>query len=144
MQFQFPITSTEILLNCIPQRQPIVMVDSLLCYAEAAVTAGFTVNKTCIFTRDNQLTEPGLIEHMAQTVALHTGFAYFIKKEAAPTGYIGSIANLKIDRLPKVDEKIETTATILHEFGGVTLVDIVSKIKNEIIAQGQMKTVIAK
>ncbi len=144
MQFQFPITSTEIILNCIPQRQPIVMVDTLLCYAESTITAGFTVNKTCIFTSNNQLTEPGLIEHMAQTVALHTGFAYFIKKEDAPTGYIGSIANLKIDRLPKVEENIETTATILHEFGGVTLVDIVSKIKNEIIAQGQMKTVIAK
>ena len=144
MKVAFPITSAKILLKCIPQRNPIVMVDTLYAFNDNEVSAGLSIDNIGLFIKNNTLQEPGLIEHMAQTVALHTGFAYFIKKEAAPTGYIGSIANLKIDRLPKVDEKIETTATILHEFGGVTLVDIVSKIKNEIIAQGQMKTVIAK
>jgi len=144
MQFNFPISNQEILLNCIPQRAPIVMVDSLISYNENEVCAGLKVLTTNLFSKEGMLQEPGLIEHMAQTVALHTGFSYFINKEAAPTGYIGSIANLKINSLPKVNEVIETKATILHEFAGVTLVEIVSKVNDEIIAFGQMKTVIAK
>ena len=81
---------------------------------------------------------------MAQTVALHTGFGFYVKNQQAPMGYIGSIANLKINRLPIAGENIHTTATILQEFAGITLVDIVCQINNETIATAQMKTVIAK
>ncbi len=111
---------------------------------ETEVSAGLSVETAGIFIKNNALQEPGLIEHMAQTVALHTGFGYFIKQEQAPTGYIGSIANLKINRLPIANEKIQTTATILQEFAGITLVDIICQINDETIATAQMKTVIAK
>lgn len=144
MIFEFPITNKELLLSCIPQRDPIVLVDALVTYSERAVTSGLQVSAQNLFIQGNLLTEPALIEHMAQTVALHTGFGYFLKKDEAPTGYIGSIAQLVINRLPKIDENLQTTATILHEFSGVTLVDLVVTIKEEIIATGQMKTVIAK
>lgn len=139
----FPITSKEILLQCIPQRDPIVMVDQLIQYSENQLIAGHFVKKDRLFTT-NVLTEPGLIEHMAQSVALHTGYSYFIKQENAPVGYIGSISQLVINRLPKIDENITTYVQIIQEFGGITLVDIVSKVEEEIIASGQMKTVIAK
>lgn len=139
----FPITSKEILLQCIPQRDPIVMVDQLIQYSENQLIAGNLVKKDRLFTT-NVLTEPGLIEHMAQSVALHTGYSYFIKQENAPVGYIGSISQLVINRLPKIDENITTYVQIIQEFGGITLVDIVSKVEEEIIASGQMKTVIAK
>lgn len=144
MNVSFPITSNEILLKCIPQRNPIVMVDVLYAFNDNEVSAGLSINSYGLFIKKNTLQEPGLIEHMAQTVALHTGFAYFLKSETAPTGYIGSIANLKINRLPITGEKIHTTATILQEFAGITLVDIICQINNQIIATAQMKTVIAK
>lgn len=144
MNVSFPITSNEILLKCIPQRNPIVMVDMLYAFNDNEVSAGLSINSYGLFIKNNTLQEPGLIEHMAQTVALHTGFGYFLKSETAPTGYIGSIANLKINRLPITDEKIHTTATILQEFAGITLVDIICQINNQIIATAQMKTVIAK
>lgn len=144
MKVSFPITSAETLLKCIPQRNPIVMVDVLYRFNETEVSAGLSVETAGIFIKNNALQEPGLIEHMAQTVALHTGFGYFIKQEQAPTGYIGSIANLKINRLPIANEKIQTTATILQEFAGITLVEIICQINNETIATAQMKTVIAK
>jgi len=144
MNVSFPIISAEILLKCIPQRNPIVMVDVLHRFNETEVSAGLSIDTAGIFIKNNALQEPGLIEHMAQTVALHTGFGYFLKNETAPTGYIGSIANLKINRLPITGEKIHTTATILQEFAGITLVDIICQINNETIATAQMKTVIAK
>lgn len=139
----FPITSKEILLQCIPQRDPIVMVDQLIQYSENQLIAGHLVKKDRLFTT-NVLTEPGLIEHMAQSVALHTGYSYFIKQENTPVGYIGSISQLVINRLPEINENITTYVKIIQEFGGITLVDIVSKVEEEIIASGQMKTVIAK
>lgn len=144
MIFEFPISNKEILLHCIPQRDPFVMVDALLSYTDTEVVAGLTTCTSGLFVKENKLQESGLIEHMAQTVALHTGFGYFIKKQEAPTGYIGSITNLSIHRLPLIDEKVQTKAVILHEFSGVTLVNIESTINGEIIAEGQMKTVIAK
>ncbi len=144
MNLSFPITSTETLLKCIPQRNPIVMVDVLYRFNETEVSAGLSIATTGIFLKNNTIQEPGLIEHMAQTVALHTGFGFYMKNLQAPMGYIGSIANLKINRLPIVGEKIQTTATILQEFAGITLVDIICQINNEIIATAQMKTVIAK
>lgn len=144
MNVSFPITSNEILLKCIPQRNPIVMVDALLAFNENEVSAGLSIDTNGLFIKNNALQEPGLIEHMAQTVALHTGFGFYVKNQQAPMGYIGSIANLKINRLPIAGEEIYTTATILQELAGITLVDIVSQIKDEIIATAQMKTVIAK
>lgn len=140
----FPLHNLEILLSCIPQRQPFVFIDSLYNYSETEIEAGLTIASQGLFIHENTLQEPGLIEHMAQTVAAHTGFGFYLNQQQAPTGYIGSIANLKINRLPIVDEKIHTKAIILQEFAGITLVDIVSEINNEVIATAQMKTVIAK
>lgn len=144
MNISFPITSAEILLKCIPQRNPIVMVDTLYAFNDNEVSAGLSIDTAGLFIKNNALQEPGLIEHMAQTVALHTGFGFYVKNQQAPMGYIGSIANLKINRLPIAGEKIQTTATILQEFAGITLVDIICQINNETIATAQMKTVIAK
>lgn len=144
MQVSFPITNKEVLLECIPQRSPIVMVDALISFEDHEVVSGFTVYAEGLFAKNETLTEPGLIEHMAQTVALHTGFGFYIKNQQAPTGYIGSISDLRVSRLPVQNETIITTATILHEFSGVTLVDIVSKVQGTVIASGRMKTVIAQ
>lgn len=144
MNVSFPIVTAGILLKCIPQRNPIVMVDALIAFSTDKIIAGLTIGSTGLFIINEELSEPGLIEHMAQTIALHTGFGYFIKEEQAPVGYIGSISNLTIKRLPKKGERIISTASILHEFSGVTLVDIISTIDEEVIALGQMKTVIAR
>lgn len=143
MKLTFPIIDTNVLLHCIPQRHPFVLVDCLYHFKETQVTAGITITVEGLFVKDNELKEPGLIEHMAQSVALHTGFSYYEKNMTAPVGYIGSISNLKILRLPKVGESIITDVLIIQEFSGITMVEMVSKIDNEIIATGQMKTVIA-
>ncbi|HLW62148.1 MAG TPA: hypothetical protein VKY33_01990 [Flavobacterium sp.] len=138
-----PITSNEIILKCIPQRNPIVMVDYLLEYSQDTLTANHFVTENRLFTTDI-LTEPGLIEHMAQCVALHTGYGCYIKNIPAPVGYIGSISNLTIYRLPKLGECVQSEITILQEFSGITLVEIQSKVDGILIASGQMKTVIAQ
>jgi len=143
MNYSFPITDNKLIESFIPQRNPIVMVDKLIEYTENKIIGGLQVSVSNIFVENNILKEPGLIEHMAQTVALHTGFQFFLKNQKAPTGYIGSIKKINIERLPLVNEQITTEVTIIQEFLGVTLVEIVSRCNNEIISKGELKTVIA-
>ena len=144
-----PITSLpninpEFIKELIPQREPIIMVDAILEYEESKVVGGLMVSEDCIFVENNTLKEPGVLEHMAQTVALYTGYEYYLKNMQAPVGYIGSMKNVEILQLPKIGEKLVTTATILHEIMGVTLVNIETKVDEKIIAFGEMKTVIAE
>lgn len=144
MNYIFPITDNKFVEELIPQKHPFVMVDSLIFYSDEKITASLTVNKLNILIDSEEFSASGLIEHMAQTVALHTGFHFHIQQKTAPTGYIGSIKSVEILKLPVIGQKIETSAEILQEFMGVTLVDITSKIDGNIIAKAQMKTVLAK
>lgn len=138
-----PILDRDFVGNLIPQKFPFVMVDKVLDFGENFITSGFTVEETNIFTENSIFQEAGLIEHMAQSVALYTGYQFFLKQEPAPTGYIGSIKSIEIFQLPKVNDNLVTEVNVLQEFAGITLVDI-SVLLNEVeIARGQMKTVLA-
>ncbi|WP_299887289.1 hypothetical protein [uncultured Lacinutrix sp.] len=131
--------------SLIPQKVPFVMVDTLLEFSSENIKSSFTIKETNLFVEKDTFLEPGLIENMAQTVALHTGYDFFLKGEQAPTGYIGSIKKAEVFKLPKCNEVIKTEAKILHEFMGVTMVEtIVRNSRKEIIAQAQMKTVIVE
>jgi predicted hotdog family 3-hydroxylacyl-ACP dehydratase len=134
----------EAVENLLPQKFPFVMVDKIYSFTENSLVSGLKIKEDNIFYDDNFFLEAGLIEHMAQSVALHTGYEFFLKDEKAPTGYIGSIKEIEIKKLPKINDTIQSTVTIIQEFAGITLVDIVTTLNNEEIANGQMKTVLAK
>ena len=134
----------EAVENLLPQKFPFVMVDKMYSFTENSLVSGLKIKDDNIFYDDNFFLEAGLIEHMAQSVALHTGYEFFLKNEKAPTGYIGSIKEIEIKKLPKINDTIQSTVTIIQEFAGITLVDIVTTLNNEEIANGQMKTVLAK
>ena len=136
-----PISNIE---NLIPQKAPFVMVDTLLGFSCENIISSFKIIETNIFYKNQTLSEVGLIENMAQTVALHTGYDYFLKGEPTPMGYIGSIKEIQILMLPQLDEVIITEARILQEFMGVTLVEITnSNTKKKKIASCTTKTVMA-
>jgi predicted hotdog family 3-hydroxylacyl-ACP dehydratase len=139
-----PLGGKDFVETLIPQRFPFVMVDTLYSYSETALVSGFTIQGDAIFFEKDNFIESGIIEHMAQSVALHTGYQFYLRNEQAPTGYIGSIKDIVINKLPKLDDEIKTTVSILQEFGGITLVDVVTKLNDVEIAKGQMKTVLAK
>ncbi|MES2748218.1 MAG: hypothetical protein V4648_07555 [Bacteroidota bacterium] len=139
-----PLFDKAFVGNLIPQKFPFVMIDKLFSFSDTSIVAGLNVTDDNIFVSNGTFVESGLIEHMAQSVALHTGYQFYLKKEPAPTGYIGSIKEIEITQLPKLNDEIQTTVTILHEFAGITLVELVSKVNEEVIATGQMKTILAK
>lgn len=138
-----PIVDKHFVENLIPQKFPFVMVDKLIKFKENEIVVGLLVPESNIFVNETVFQESGLIEHMAQSVALYTGYQFYLKQQPAPVGYIGSIKSIEINQLPKINEEIETTVTVLQEFMGVTLVDISSRLNGIEIAKGQMKTVLA-
>jgi 3-hydroxymyristoyl/3-hydroxydecanoyl-(acyl carrier protein) dehydratase len=138
------ITDKYIVEQLIPQKQPFVMVDGLFYFSADKVISGFTVPTDNLFVENNFFTAPGILEHMAQSVALHTGYQYYLKKEQAPTGYIGAVKKAEFMSLPKVASNLVTTVKILHEIMGVTLVRAETVLAGSVIARSEMKTVLVE
>lgn len=134
-----PILSGEGIYNLIPQRPPIVMVDTFFeADAESAVT-GLTILADNIFCLDNHLQESGLIEHVAQSAAAFAGYAPYTKGESPKLGFIGEVKKFKINRLPQVGETLHTTLKVLGEAAGVTLIAAETRVGEESVATCQMK-----
>lgn len=137
------IADGDLLQSLIPQKNPFVMVDTLTEYTEQRIISRFTVPADNILVAKNCFSASGLIENMAQTVALHTGYKYYLLKKSAPTGYIGAIKKAEIFQLPKVSEILVTTVEILHDIMGVTLVEAKVECNGVLLAASEMKTVLA-
>lgn len=138
------ITDKAFIGNLIPQKFPFVMVDSLIHFSEHNVTSGLTISEDNIFTVNNTFNAFGLIENMAQTVALYTGYLYYVKNQPAPIGYIGAIKKAEIFSLPKAGQQLETSVKVLHDILGVTLVVVETVCEGKIIATSEMKTALAR
>jgi predicted hotdog family 3-hydroxylacyl-ACP dehydratase len=142
-RLQPPITDSEFIIELIPQKNPFVMVDTLHHFSEHKIVSGLTVKSENLFCVDALFLEPGLIENMAQTVAMHKGYTYYLKNEPAPVGYIGAIKKAEIFELPKLGSELITTVTILHDIMGVTLVEAKVECGDTLIATSEIKTALA-
>ncbi len=138
------IAEGDFLRSLIPQKEPFVMVDILMNYTEKSISSQFTVHSENILVKENRFSAPGLIENMAQTIALHTGYKYYLAEKPAPTGYIGAIKKAEIFQLPRVSEKLTTTVEILHDIMGITLVAAKVECDGVLLASSEMKTALAK
>jgi 3-hydroxymyristoyl/3-hydroxydecanoyl-(acyl carrier protein) dehydratase len=140
---QLPITDASFIVDLIPQKWPFVMVDKLYGFSENEIISGLTIKEENLLYFGNEFTEPGLVENMAQTVAMHKGYTYYLRNEPAPVGYIGAIKKAEIYALPKLGDELRTTVTILHDIMGVTLVKAKIECNQKIIATSEIKTALA-
>ena len=134
-----PLLEGEGLYKLIPQRNPIVMVDTFFCADEESAETGFHVQAGNLFCEEGILREPGMIEHVAQSAAAFAGYAPYTKGETPKLGFIGEVKKFKIVRLPKVGEFLHTNLRILGEVAGVTLISAETKSGEEVLATCQMK-----
>lgn len=142
MENKLPTSDQNFVESLIPQRSPFVMVNELSEYSENHLISGFEIKEENIFVQNGIFQASGLIEHQAQSVALHTGYKYYLLGKDAPTGYIGAIKSFEAEALPKVGDHLRSEVTILNEVMGVTLVNIITKLNDIEIANSQMKTVV--
>ena len=142
--FEGHLKGKEKLLEFIPQRNPIVMMDELVFWDDKKTTSAFTLDQNNILIDGDYFSEAGVIENFAQTKALRIGYQYYLLKQPASVRYIGSFKRLKIEKLPEVGQRIETTIEVIHEMFGVTMASGEMILDGIQIAQIEMKTVIAK
>lgn len=127
------------ILDLIPQRAPIVMVDEFLGIDKNVSRTRFTVYNDNIFVNNGEFSECGLIEHIAQSAAARVGYIFKSKNLPIPIGYIGSINNFVIYQNPKVGEAINTTIEIIQEVFNITLIQAYCHIDGKEIASCRMK-----
>lgn len=138
-----PITEDNEILGLIPQKPPFVMVDTLIEYTEFTGKTAFTVSPENILVNEGYFSEPGLIEHMAQSMSLHRGYRGYLQGLKKPlTGFIGSIKSVEVFKLPPVGTRLNTSVEILQEIMKVTCVSAKTvDEKGNLIATSEMRTV---
>ncbi len=123
----------------IPQRAPIVMVDRLTSIKEGVSYTELEVRADNLFVERGVLSECGLIEHIAQSAAARIGYLFRMRGEAVPIGYIGSVNQFALGRLPRVGERLTTSIRVLQEVYQVSLVEAEVRSDDEVVASSRMK-----
>ncbi|HTN05841.1 3-hydroxyacyl-ACP dehydratase [Agriterribacter sp.] len=127
------------ILAFIPQRPPFVMVDELVAADSNTGTTKFKVSADNIFTVNGRLTEPALVENMAQTAAARIGYICSQKKEPVPVGFIGAVQNLHVMALPGVGDELETEIVIKNQVFDITVIAGKISCNGVVLAQCEMK-----
>jgi len=133
------LITEENIKDYIPQREPIIMVDTFYGIDDKKSFSGFTIKEENIFVENGFFSEAGIVEHIAQSCAVRVGYIFRQQQLPIPTGYIGAIKNMKIQELPTVGQQLLTTVTVLQEIFNITLVSVEVEVNQRLIANGEMK-----
>ena len=134
----FPLRADDL----IPQKAPIVLVDKLLESDEKKSVSDFEIRQDSIFVENGVLVSAGLMENIAQTCALRTGYRSLSGDKGngkVPVGVIGGIKNLTINRFPSVGERLTTIVTEVLNLGAAMVVTAEVRVGDETVASCNMK-----
>jgi predicted hotdog family 3-hydroxylacyl-ACP dehydratase len=115
------------------------MIDALQ-YADVTKTIStFEIKDTCVFCNKGFLSESGMIENIAQTGA--AGFGYLDKQQnkAISLGFIASIKNIEIQKLPPVGSVITTEVIAQEPVMGFNIILGKIILNDSIIASCEMR-----
>ena len=132
------------ILSLVPQRPPFVMIDTLLHYDELVTRTSFRILADNILVEKGQFSEAGLVENIAQTAAARAGYIATLTNQPVQVGYIGSIKNLEVYQLPKLNDELETEVTMENQIFDVTVVRGKVWCNQVLMAQCEMKIFIAQ
>ena len=140
------LVNKENVIQLIPQRPPIVMVDGLKEHSAEVSTSVFHIRPDNIFVADGHFQMPGLIENIAQTVALRAGYEHMLRIQSEggaaikpPVGFIGEVKNLIVNFMPQVDTQIETRVELHHTIFTASVVKGTVVSGSKVAAECEMK-----
>jgi predicted hotdog family 3-hydroxylacyl-ACP dehydratase len=107
----------------IPQRDPVIMVHALLEADDEHAVTQLTIEPANVFVSKGSFAEPGLVENIAQTAAMHVGYQCSLKDIPIPIGYIAAVKDLKVHQLPKENTTITTSVRVTNKVLDVTVVE---------------------
>ena len=133
------ITQEKTIIQYIPQRPPMVMVDKLIDCLTDEIQTGLTISSDNIFVENGVFTPPGLIENIAQTVAAGAGRRAAAENKPTPMGFLAGIKKLKIHKLPTVGSDIITHVRVINQIMSVGVIFGEIFQGNEPIAECEMR-----
>jgi predicted hotdog family 3-hydroxylacyl-ACP dehydratase len=135
------IARGEDVYKFLPQRPPMVMIDTIISCHDKITTTSLNIKSDNIFIRDGFLAEPGIIENIAQTAAAGLGFSIIKEnnENTVPVGVIGAIKDLKIYALPETGTTITTEVTVMHEVLNASVVSGKVFQSDQLVAECEMK-----
>ena len=132
-----PLVQGLALLDQLPHRPPIVLVDALLEATAQAAMSRFTVQDSTLFVQNGHFQPAGLLENMAQTVALSA--AWRAEAQEPPSmGYLVLIKNAQIYGCPTIGTTITTHIEVQHQLGTLTVVQGRVYQGTELLAEAQL------
>lgn len=127
----------------IPQREPFIMIDSLVSANNQGFESEFEIKAENIFLEQGILSESALIENIAQTCAAGFGFVGSQNEtEKAKLGFIGAISKLVVENQAKLHDVIQTKIEFISTFDSIHLIEGTATCKNQKLLSCQMKIVV--
>jgi predicted hotdog family 3-hydroxylacyl-ACP dehydratase len=127
------------ILDLIPQRPPMKMIDALISADEKSARGQLYIMESNLFCENGILAEPGMLEFIAQTAAAYTGFKNKTTSREVSEGYIGAIKNVVIYELPKVNSYIVSQIVVENEIVGYTIIAGRVYQDNRLLAECEMR-----
>jgi predicted hotdog family 3-hydroxylacyl-ACP dehydratase len=128
--------------DLIPQRHPVIMIDSLDEVSGNSAMGSLLVRASNIFTEKGFFTEAGITEFIAQTAAAFKGFQKVSSREEVKKGYIAAVKNLKIFSLPPAGSLIRCSINVDNELIGYTIISGKVHLENQLIAEAEMRIIL--
>ena len=91
------------------------------------------------FCRSGYFAEPGMVENIAQTAAVHVGYQCALKKLPIPIGYIAAIKDLRVKALPKQNSTITTSVKVINKVLDITVVQGKIEHEGELLCSCEMR-----
>ncbi len=133
------LIGSENIENFIPQKHPFVLMSDIDEWNEKFTIGSFTIPADHILVENGKLTEEGLVEHMAQTAAVSSGYTSHKNNTPVPVGFIGQIKTLKIHSLPTALSTIKTKMEHIHQVGPISVIQCTCTLNEELLAECEMK-----
>ena len=131
------------ILELIPQRPPMVMVDRVLQCDESKVVTSMNIRENILFTDKGHFSAAGLIENMAQSAAARIGWLMKAKtageKIKPPAGVIGSVKNFRLHFNPAVGSDLVTTIRVEHEMLRASVVTGKVEVDGQLAAEAELQ-----
>ena len=125
----------------IPQRPPVLMVDTFSECDTSLIITQFTIPENHIFVQNGLLRSAGLVENIAQTCATRIG--WLNREKPVKIGVIGSVSNLEILKFPAAGQTLITRVDVLSEIFDATIVHAEIKCECEVIVHCDMKVFVS-
>ena len=136
-----PLVSPADVTAYIPQRAPFILIDTLYQCAPGEARAGLLVPSDHLLVQDGYLSEAGILESMAQAVALKSGYEACAQAAGAPprVGFIAALKAVQLHALAPVGCTLVTHVEVLLQALDVLVVKTSCGYHTTPVAQCEMR-----